>query len=154
MQFNYRTNNMKTIYNILNLRSVIVLLGLFAFSSCSDDFPSNIDSTNQVVLKSIKILNAGADGQTVVEGIVDENKKTVTFPRVEPETDLTAIRFEVETSQGASLDKETYTFPFDPGQSERTITIKVENNPRYREYLVTLRLKVPVFGAEFGQANI
>lgn len=145
---------MKTIYNILNLRSVIVLLGLFAFSSCSDDFPSNIDSNHEVVLKSIKILNAGADGQTVVEGIVDENKKTVTFPRVEPETDLTAIRFEVETSQGASLDKETYTFPFDPGQSERTITIKVENNPRFREYLVTLRLKVPVFGAEFGQANI
>lgn len=146
---------MKTLYNFPKWgRLLFVLIGMVVLNSCSEDFPENIESSKMVVLKSIKILNAGADGSTVIEGVIDENKKTVSFPRVDPETDVSALQFEAVTSEGASLEKNTYAFPFDEGSDSRTITIKVINEPRYREYLVTLRLRVPVFGADFSKPNI
>src|SRR5690625_7431930 len=52
-------------------------------------------------------------------------------------------------SAGAQLDKESYSVEFDEGESSKTIVIKVVNNKRFREYLVTLRLLIPVFQAEF-----
>src|SRR5690606_31050888 len=102
---------MKTIYKNSQLRLLMVFLGLLTFYSCKEDFPKNIESSNEVVLKSIKILNAGADGNTVIEGTVNEDTKAVSFPRLDPETDFSAIRFEAEVSQGASLDSETYQIP-------------------------------------------
>jgi hypothetical protein len=133
---------------------LIASLMVWFFVACSDDYPKNVDSPYEVVLKSIKIVNAGPDGNRVVEGTVDEDKKTVTFPRIEPETDLSAIRFEAELSEGATLDKEYYTFPFSEGEAEKTIVIKVVNGPRFREYFVTLRLKIPVYGADFTNPQI
>lgn len=140
-------NNSK--YGIL-----IASLMIWFFVACSDDYPKNVESPYEVVLKSIKIVNAGPDGNMVVEGTVDEDKKTVTFPRIDPETDLSAIKFEVELSEGATLDKEYYEFPFAEGESEKTIVIKVVNGPRFREYFVTLRLRVPVYGADFTKPEI
>lgn len=145
---------MKTVYKFPKFGILLFVIGMFTLSACSEDFPENIESSKMTVLKSIKILNAGADGSTVIEGVIDENKKTVSFPRVDPETDVSAIRFEAETSEGASLETDTYAFPFEEGQAERTITIKVVNEPRFREYFVTLRLRVPVFGADFSKPNI
>ena len=99
-------------------------------------------------------MNAGPDGNMIVEGTVDEDKKTVTFPRIDPETDLSNIRFEAQLSEGATLDKEYYEFPFLEGESEKTIVIKVVNGPRFREYFVTLRLRIPVYGADFTKPQI
>ena len=145
---------MKTIYKNSPLRLLIAFMGLLTFYSCSEDFPKNIESSNEVVLKSIKILNAGADGTTVVEGTVNEQTKAVSFPRLDPETDFSAIRFEAEMSQGATLDKETYEIPFQEGDAERSIIVKTVNNMRFREYIVTIRLRVPVFGADFENRTV
>lgn len=144
---------MKRNNNIKLEMLLIAILGMF-FTSCEEDFPTNVESPYEVVLKSIQIVNAGADGNTVVEGRLDENTKTVWFPRLDPETDLTAIRFEAEMSEGAQLDKETYSFEFEEGKDEETIVIKVVNGPRFREYFVTLRLNVPVYGADFSKPQI
>ncbi|MDD4632747.1 MAG: DUF4623 domain-containing protein [Proteiniphilum sp.] len=145
---------MKIKYHIAGIGLIISSLFILISTSCSEDFPSNMESPNEVVLKSIKILNAGADGKTVVEGIVNENNKTVWFPRLDPNTDLTAIRFEAEMSTGAKLDKDSYTFEFEEGKDAETIVVKVMNDPRFREYFVTIRLNVPVYGADFNKSEI
>lgn len=145
---------MKLIYNKSKIGLFIASLLMLIFSSCTEDYPSNMESTNEVVLKSIKILNAGAGGNMVVEGRVDETSKSVWFPRLDPETDVTAIRFEAVMSDGAKLDKEAYSFEFEEGKDAETIVIKVLNEPRFREYFVTLRLNVPVFGADFNKVQI
>ncbi len=143
-------NHMKKIAYIL-----LVLMALFSlslFTSCEEDFPENVESPYEVVLKSIKIMNAGADGKTVIEGRIDEDKKTVWFPRVDPETNVSAIRFEATMSEGAKLESDVLQFDFEEGKDAKTIVLKVVNGPRFREYFVTLRLNVPVFGADFSKA--
>lgn len=137
------TNN---IYKWILPVSILLMGFLFA---CSEDFPSNVESSNYTVLESIKIVNAGANGNTVLEGKIDENKKTVWFPRLDPDTDLSAIRFEATMSNGAKLDKDAYAFDFEEGKDSKTVTIKVVNDPRFREYHVELRLNIPVYGGDF-----
>ncbi|MFZ6038858.1 MAG: DUF4623 domain-containing protein [Bacteroidota bacterium] len=141
---------------INNLKYCVIITSVMAmfFVACSEDYPENVESPYEVVLESIKIVNAGPDGNMIVEGTVDEDKKTVTFPRIDPETDLSNIRFEAQLSEGATLDKEYYKFPFSEGESEKTIVVKVVNGPRFREYFVTLRLLVPVYGADFTKPQI
>ncbi|MDR2275301.1 MAG: DUF4623 domain-containing protein [Sphingobacterium sp.] len=127
---------------------------LTSLFSCKDDLPIAIDSGSRfVVLKSIKIINAGENGAGVVEGTVNENTKEVSFPRLDVLTDFQNLKFEAEMSDGATLDKETYAAAFEDGDTEKTIIIKVQNDPRYREYLVKLRLNVPVFGADFAKVK-
>lgn len=141
--------------SFIYLKSILLLVFLFIFNaSCEDKLPENIDSDNLVVLKSIKILNAGADGAEVIEGIVNEDTKTVWFPRISPDTDLNAIKFEAVMSDGATLDKESYKFEFEEGKDAKTIIVKVVNSPRFREYAVTLRLLVPVYGGDFDKVKI
>src|SRR5690606_18348684 len=131
--------------------AIVVLVGLF---SCEEDLPVNIESDDGVQLMSIKIVNAGGDGGQVVEGVVDEVNKTVSFPRLDTLTDFSNLQFEGEMSSGAKLDKESYNVDFSEGESAKTIVVKVVNNKRFREYLVTLRLLVPVFGADFSKGMI
>src|SRR5690606_16047494 len=71
-----------------------------------------------------------------------------------PETDFSGLRFEAVLSDGAQLENDTYEVAFGEGQSEKTIVIKVVNDPRFREYFVKLRLNVPVFGGDFTKAII
>lgn len=136
-------------YGFLSLS--ILLLTVFA---CTKEYPKNVDSPNEVVLKSIKIVNAGANGNTVVEGVIDEVNKTVTFPRLDTLTDFSKIKFQAEMSSGATLDQDFYSWNFGAGESEKTQVIKVVNNKRFREYLVKLRLMIPVYGADFTKAEI
>lgn len=132
-----------------------ILCGFFIVTSCKDDLPTGVDSSDKLVeLKSIKIINAGKDGNVVVEGFVNQDKKTISFPRLDTLSDFTKIKFEVSLSDGAVLDKESYQVSFDGGKSENSIIIKVVNNPRFREYLTTFRLKVPVYGADFTNGVI
>ncbi len=142
---------MSILHNISEKGILADFFCLLIVTSCKDDLPEPMDtSANFTVLKSIKIVNAGESGTTVLEGVVDEHRKIVSFPRIEPETDFTNLKFEAELSDGSVLDKEAYSVSFEEGVSEKTIVVKVVNAPRYREYLVNLRLKVPVFGADFA----
>jgi hypothetical protein len=127
---------------------------LVTFLSCKKDFPGNVESPDEVELKSIKIVNTGANGNTVVEGVIDEVNKTISFPRLDTLTDFSKIKFEAVMSNGAKLDQESYAWNFNPGESEKTQVIKVENNKRFKEYLVKLRLLIPVYGADFTKAEI
>ena len=131
--------------------AIVVLVGLF---SCEEDLPVNIESDDGVQLMSIKIVNAGGDGGQVVQGVVDEVNKTVSFPRLDTLTDFSNLRFEAEMSPGATLDQESYDVGLEDGQAEKTMVIKVVNNKRFREYLVTIRLLVPVYGADFNEPEI
>lgn len=131
----------------------LIVNSLFCLS-CTEDLPSNVNSPDKVVLKSIKIVNAGIDRNTILEGIIDENKKTVKFPRIDPETDFSKLRFEASLSAGASLEKDTYEVSFSESKSPKTIILKVVNNNRFREYIVHLRLNTPVFGADFAKATV
>lgn len=133
-----------------------MLLGVFTLflNACKDDFPQNVPSDKFTDLKEIKIVNAGANGNTVVQGVIDEDKKTISFPRIDPATDFTKVKFEATLASGATLDKEVYSFPFNEGESEKTIVLKVVNNPRFKEYFTTIRLLIPVFGADVSKRVI
>ncbi|ANE51868.1 DUF4623 domain-containing protein [Flavisolibacter tropicus] len=133
---------------------IVASMMLVFITSCTKDYPKNVDSPDEVVLKSIKIVNAGAAGNTVVQGMIDEDKKTVSFPRLDVLTDFSKIRFEAEMSNGATLDQSSYAFDFGDGESVKAKVVKVVNNKRFREYMVTLRKLVPVFGADFSKAEI
>lgn len=146
---------MKLSYKIPKTGLLTMLLGLLILSSCEKDLPGGLDtSANHTVLNSIKIINAGENGDVVMEGVVDEVTKTVGFSRIDTLTDFSNLKFEAQVSDGAKLDKEVYPVTFQQGESEKVIIVKVENGPRYREYLVKLRLKVPVFGADFENGAI
>jgi len=128
---------------------MLPLLMLATLFSCTKDLPTNTESSDETVLQSIKILNAGAGGNTVIDGVIDENTKAISFPRLAPETNFEALRFEGTMSNGAKLDQDSYKFVFGEGESIQTGIIKVVNNKRFREYRVTIRINVPVFGADF-----
>lgn len=140
--------------NISKYWTVFPLAVLLFLFSCEEDLPTNIESDDGVLLESIKIVNAGADGSQVVEGVIDEVSKTVSFPRLDTLTDFSNLQFEAEMSPGAMLDQESYDVGFEDGESARTIVVKVVNNKRFREYLVTIRLLVPVYGADFNKPEI
>ncbi|GAB3008380.1 hypothetical protein GCM10027051_05810 [Niabella terrae] len=145
---------MKRLGNILKSGLVFLAAMLLLLPACQKDYPGNVESSDLVVLESIKITNAGAGGNTVVEGTIDENKKTISFPRLDTLTDFGNLMFEAVMSNGAKLDQESYAISFDPGQSSKGMIIKVVNNQRFREYLATIRLNIPVFGADFTQPEI
>ena len=141
---------MRLTYKTSKIGHLAIFIGLLILSSCKKDLPGALDtSANLTVLNSIKIVNAGAFGTTVLTGVIDEEAKTVSFPRIEPTTNFSNLKFEAVLSDGAKLDKEIYPVTFEDGQTEKVIVVKALNSLRYREYLVKLRLKVPVFGADF-----
>lgn len=144
---------MKKIYGISKKGLFAAFLGLLLFSSCEEDLPEALDTSSQkTVIESIKIVNAGPGGNVVLEGTVDELKKEISFPRIDPATDFSKLRFEASLSDGAQLENDTVNVTFNEGQSEKTIIIKVVNEPRFREYFAKLRLNVPVFGGDFSKA--
>lgn len=146
---NLNKNEMKIKINILKWMLVGSAFILIILIGCSEDFPKNVESTEYTVLKSIKLINAGASGNQVLEGVVDETTKVIWFPRLDLTTDFTNIKFDAEVSEGATLDKESYEFNFQPGEAQKDVIIKVVNGKRFREYRVILRLNIPVFGADF-----
>ncbi|MCC8188009.1 MAG: DUF4623 domain-containing protein [Bacteroides sp.] len=134
---------------------VIILVPLFCLSvtSCSSD-DSEPEVSGLTIIYGIKILNAGADGTEIVVGTVDEDKKEISFPEVDPETNLSGVRFEVELPEGARMDEEEYNFTIAEGKSSLTRVISVINGKRKREYFATIRLDLPVFGADFSDAKM
>ena len=76
-------------------------------ASCEDKLPESKVFPYETSLISIKIVNAGADGNTVVEGVVDEDNKQVTFPKLDKDSPLSALKVEATVSDGAELTETT-----------------------------------------------
>ncbi len=119
------------------------------FASCDND-PDYPDTTlDETVLQKIRIVNGGLSGTEIIEGTVNENTKEISFPEVHMESDLSHVKFEIEASDRAHLDSTEYNFVVVEGATQRKRVIKLVNGTRYREYFTTIRLDVPVWGADF-----
>jgi len=147
---------MKT-FNLIRKWGVLpgLLVMLILFNACKDDLPSAMDTSDKISrLDAIRLINAGPDGNVVLEGTIDQDRKEINFPRIDPATDFSNLRFEIEAAPGTRLEHDSYAVPFQEGQSSRAIVIKVVNEPRSTEYFATFRLNIPVFGAEFSKAQV
>lgn len=133
---------------------LLAFIGFAGMTSCSEDFPSNVESDLYTDLKSIKILNSGPNGDQVLEGVVNQSLKTISFPRLDTLTDFSAIKFEAVTSDGSKLEEDTFSIPYQSGDSQRDLFLKVVNLPRFKEYKAVIRFKVPVYGADFSKGII
>ena len=122
-------------------------------ASCEDKLPESKVFPYETSLISIKIVNAGADGNTVVEGVVDEDNKQVTFPKLDKDSPLSALKVEATVSDGAELTETTYDFSMEEGVSSKTTVIRVQNHKRYTDYFMTVKRRIPVFGADFENAT-
>ncbi len=130
---------------------VFALILVGTFFACREDLPSEMDTSDKfTVINAIRIVNAGEDGDEILEGTINENAKEIAFPRIDPNTDFSRLRFEAETSDGARLEQNVYAVEFAEGVYQKDIIIKVINAPRVREYFVKLEQKVPPIGAEFA----
>ena len=87
---------------IRNIGFLAVLLGL-GLVSCDEDYPKSHIAPYDTELLSIKITNAGADGNTVVEGTIDEDNKIINFPRLDMTTNFSALNLDAKLSDGATL---------------------------------------------------
>jgi hypothetical protein len=120
--------------------------------SCDDEKYNTTDSPDLTVIHSIKIINGGLSGAETIVGTVNEETKEINFPEVHMQSDLSHVSFEAEVSERAELDSIEYDFVVPEGLSQRKRTIAVVNGLRKREYFVTIRLDVPVWGADFTKA--
>ncbi|HMR18182.1 MAG TPA: DUF4623 domain-containing protein, partial [Sphingobacterium sp.] len=116
---------MKLFSNTYKLYILIASIIGLGFMSCKDDLPSGIDSSDKFSsLEAIRLINAGTEGNLVLEGTIDHDKKEINFPRIDPETDFSKLRFEIDAASGARLEQESYEVQFQEGQSARTIVLK------------------------------
>ncbi|MDR3350089.1 MAG: DUF4623 domain-containing protein [Prevotellaceae bacterium] len=139
---------------IITYLSTILLATIVAMSvSCNNEetYPESPDLT---VIYNISIANAGAQGNQVLVGTVDEINKEITFPDVDTLTDFSRIRFTAELPEGARLDEDVYNFSMGPADARLKRTIAVVNGIRKREYYVTIKKDIPVWGADFDKAEI
>ena len=141
-------NNMKKHIKHMGLLLAPLCLSFF---SCSSSSKKEVESPYKTILNEISIVDNNGNE---IKGKVDEIKKQIAFPRVDPESDLTAVQFKADMSEGAELDRETYDFSVEEGDSESQRIVKVVNQTRYREHLATIRLNVPVFGVDFEKAKL
>lgn len=142
---------MRKLKKYIGLLIIPFCISLF---SCGDDDPKNIDSQDEVVIYSMKILNAGADGSTVIEGKVDEYMKEISFPRLDISTDFSKIKVDATVSEKAWLESDVFDFSMGEEDPQLTKTIKVYNGTRMREYFMTLRKNIPVYGADFKKGTM
>lgn len=132
----------------------LAIAGLVGFVSCSDDFPSNIESDKYTDLKEIRIVNAGRSGTEIIEGEIDELAKLITFPtKLDTLSDLMNLTLEYVVSEGASLEKNVYAVPYTTGDTQKEIYLKVVNSPRFKEYKAVIEYDVPLFGADIKSAR-
>lgn len=120
-------------------------------AGCSDDYPSAKENPYANDLLSIKILNSGPEGNIEVEGVIDEDAKTIKFPKLDKESDFAHLKVSVTLSEGASLDPATDELDFSMDEETTKVSkiLRVKNHNRYKDYFMTVRKRVPVFGANF-----
>lgn len=138
---------------IRNIGFSAVLLGL-GLVSCDEDYPKSHIAPYDTEILSIKITNAGADGNTVVEGTIDEDTKTINFPRLDMATNFSALDFDVKLSEGATLQNSDFDFSMDEETASKTLVLRIVNQKRYKEYFIRVRKRIPVFGADFEKPTV
>ena len=117
--------------------------------SCEEKLPENKVYPYETQLISIKILNAGADGNTVVEGTVNQDKKEITFPKLDKDSPFDQLRVEATVSEGAEITETVYDYSMEEGIASKTQVIRIQNHQRYTDYFMTIKRRIPVYGADF-----
>lgn len=146
-------------YNTIKNIGWIVCALSVSLVSCDEDLPKaqNLEGTSGIYdteIHAIRITNAGAEGNKVVEGSIDEESKTINFPRLDVQTNFSALAFEADLSKGAVLKEPVMDFTMDEETAEKTSILRIVNNNRYKEYFVKIRKRMPVFGADFEQPTV
>ena len=135
---------------IIRLSLALLALG---FVSCEKELPSQVEQPYDTEISAIKIVNAGADGTTVLEGRIDEENKMIDFKRIVPETDFSNLKVEATLSDGAVLENDVFDFSMDEETTEKTQILRIKNHNRYKDYFIRVRKKVPVFGADWEKVK-
>lgn len=117
--------------------------------SCEEKLPENKVYPYETQLISIKILNAGADGNTVVEGTINQDKKEITFPKLDKDSPFDQLRVEATVSEGAEITETVYDYSMEEGIASKTQVIRIQNHQRYTDYFMTIKRRIPVYGADF-----
>lgn len=138
---------------IRNIGFLAVLLGL-SLVSCDEDYPKSHIAPYDTELLSIKITNAGADGNTVVEGTIDEDNKIINFPRLDMTTNFSALNLDAKLSDGATLQNSVLDFSMDEETASKTLVLRIVNQKRYKEYFIRVRKRIPVYGADFEKPTV
>lgn len=138
---------------IRNIGFAATALGL-CLTSCGDDYPHSKVEPYATDLLAIKIVNAGAEGNTILEGTVDEANKMINFPRLEPTTDFSALKVEAKLSEGAELQQSVLDFSMDEETAFKTLILRVINQKRYKDYFIKVRKRIPVYGADFEKPTV
>ena len=82
--------------------AVLASLFMLVLNSCEDKYPAGLEQPYKTDLIAIKILNAGPDGNMVLEGRIDEENKMIDFKRIDPATNFSALKVEAQLSEGAT----------------------------------------------------
>lgn len=143
---------MKRVFRYTTFAALSALLG-FVQSSCEDKYPASLEQPYQTDLTAIKILNAGPDGNMVMEGRIDEENKMIDFKRIDPATNFSALKVEARLSEGATLEKDVFDFSMDEETAEKTLLLRVKNHARYKDYFIRVKKKIPVFGADWEKVQ-
>ena len=102
---------------------ILLALTNFIFFSCSDNYPKSKEEPYATDLLSIKIINAGAEGNTIVDGTIDEENKMVSFPRLDTLTDFSAINVDAKVSEGAKITQSVFDFSMSEEESFKTLIL-------------------------------
>lgn len=127
----------------------VLLAGASMLVSCEEKLPENKVYPYETQLISIKILNAGADGNAVVEGTINQDKKEITFPKLDKDSPFDKLRVEATVSEGAEITETVYDYSMEEGIASKTQVIRIQNHQRYTDYFMTIKRRIPVFGADF-----
>lgn len=127
----------------------VLLAGASMLVSCEEKLPENKVYPYETQLISIKILNAGADGNAVVEGTINQDKKEITFPKLDKDSPFDQLRVEATVSEGAEITETVYDYSMEEGIASKTQVIRIQNHQRYTDYFMTIKRRIPVYGADF-----
>lgn len=127
----------------------VLLAGASMLVSCEEKLPENKVYPYETQLISIKILNAGADGNTVVEGTINQDKKEITFPKLDKDSPFDKLRVEATVSEGAEITETVYDYSMEEGIASKTQVIRIQNHQRYTDYFMIIKRRIPVYGADF-----
>jgi len=149
-KINYR--QMKNTYKYTGFLFAFLLC--FGATTCSEE--SYDPNPGEAFLVSVRNVRMIVEGE-MYQGKMNENKKDIQFPKIEPGTNLSAVRFRGSfPDDNAQFDSETYDFTIDEagGATEIKKVITVVNGKRFRDYFVTIRLNTPPPGADFNKAKV
>ena len=118
---------------IIRLSLALLVLG---FVSCEKELPSQVEQPYDTEISAISIVNAGADGATVMEGRIDEYNKMIDFKRIVPETDFSQLKVKATLSEGAVLESDVFDFSMDEETTEKTQILRIKNHNRYKDYFI------------------